>query len=82
MCLTKGPQSLGSSAELGICSQEGLLSQVLEAFQRNNFAIQGESQKLGQVKGAVFWHNVSITPHRHWHIYVSQYHESEGQALK
>lgn len=42
----------------------------------------GESQKLGQVKGAVFWHNVSITPHQHWHIYVSQYHESEGQALK
>lgn len=42
MCLTKGPQSLGSSAELGICSQEGLLSQVLEAFQRNNFAIWRE----------------------------------------
>lgn len=79
MCLTKGPQSLGSSAELGICSQEGLLSQVLEMFQRNNFAIQGKSQKLGQVKGAAFWHNVSI---RHWHVYISQYHESEGQALK
>ena len=61
MCLTKGPQSLGSSAELGICSQEGLLSQVLEAFQRNNFAIPGESRQLGSVKGTGFWQDVRIT---------------------
>lgn len=62
MCLTKGPQSLGSSAELGICSQEGLLSQVLEAFQRNNFAIRGKGRELGRVKGAGFWHNGRTTP--------------------
>lgn len=81
MCLTKGPQSLGSSAELGICSQEGLLSQVLEAFQRNNFASQGKSRELGRVKGAGFWHNVSVTPHKHYYIYASWYHESERWHL-
>lgn len=55
MCLTKGPQSLGSGAELGICSQEGLLSQVLEAFQRNNFAWGEGSQEVGGEKGEGFW---------------------------
>lgn len=54
MCLTKGPQSLGSSAELGISSQEGLLSQVLEAFQRNDFAIQVGKSETWSGEGSWF----------------------------
>lgn len=76
MCLTKGPQSLGSSAELGICSEEGLLSQVLEAFQRNNFAIHGKSQELGWVMRDGFWHNA--VSHR-TETGISVPHDAMGQ---
>lgn len=77
MCLTKGPQSLGSSAELGICSQEGLLSQVLEAFQRNNFAIPGEKSATWFSEGN--WFLAGCQDHIPTDTGVCSLHETERQ---
>lgn len=77
MCLTKGPQSLGSSAELGICSQEGLLSQVLEAFQRNNFAIPGGKSATWFGEGN--WFLAGCQDHIPTDTGVCSLHETERQ---
>lgn len=73
MCLTKGPQSLGSSAGLGIHAQKGLWRQVLEAFEERTLPLGKGSQDIGgRREGAGFWHHGGVTPPQTCHDAMSQ----------
>lgn len=73
MCLTKGPQSLGSSAGPGMCTHKGLKSQVLEPFKQTSLPLgKGKSEIWWEEEGAGFWNHAGITPPQTCHDTMSQ----------